>query len=323
MKRVLLGLLGALSVLLAAPPSVAQQYPTRPIRLIVPYSPGGLPDTIARIVAQRMSETLGQQVVVENKAGAGGILGTEAVAKSPPDGYTLLVADAAQLVINPALYPKLPYNTLKDLTPISLVGVSPLFVVVHESVPAKSLEELIKLARASPGTLSYASSGTGSQHHLTMEAIKTRLNLDITHVPYKGTGQSVPAVVAGDVKIGVAALPSLVPHVKSGKVRILAANTKTRSSLAKDIPTIAEITKIDVDYPGEIGILAPAGTPQPIVATLADAIAKAAKHPDTIERFNGLGIESRGTTPEEYLTIIKAEMPSYAAVVKAANVKLD
>ena len=326
MKRVLLSLLGALCVTLAsiAPVVWAQQYPDRPIKLIVPYSPGGLPDTMARIVAQRMSESLGQQVIIENKAGASGILGTEAVAKSPPDGYTLLVADVSQLAVNPALYPKLPYNTLKDLTPISLVGVSPLFLVVHESVQAKSLDELIALAKAKPGTLSYGSSGIGSQHHLTMEALKTPLNLDITHVPYKGTGQSVPAVVAGDVSMVVAALPSLVPHAKSGKIRIIAANTKTRSSLAKDIPTIAEITKIEtIDYPGEIGILAPAGTPQPIVAKLADAIVKAAKHPDTVERFNGLGIEARGTSPDEYLAMIKAEIPQYAALVKAANVKVD
>jgi tripartite-type tricarboxylate transporter receptor subunit TctC len=326
MNRVLSSLLGAVcGVMLCsiAPITLAQQYPNKPIKMIVPYSPGGLPDTMARIVAQRMTESLGQQVIIENKPGAGGILGTEAVAKSPPDGYTLLVADAAQLVINPALYPKLPYNTLKDLTPISLVGVSPLFVVVHESVAAKNLEELIALAKAKPGTLTYGSSGTGSQHHLTMEALKTPLKLDITHVPYKGTGQSVPAVVAGDVSIAVAALPSLMPHVKSGKVRILAANTKTRSSLAKDIPTIAEITKIEVNYPGEIGILAPAGTPQPIIAKLADAIAKASKHPDTIERFNGLGIEALGTSPDEYMALIKTEIPQYAAVVKAANVKLD
>jgi tripartite-type tricarboxylate transporter receptor subunit TctC len=304
--------------------ALAQQYPTKPIKMIVPYSPGGLPDTIARIVAQKMSTTLGEQVIVENKPGSSGIAGSEAVARASPDGYTLLVADVAQLAANPALFSKLPYNTLKDFMPISLVGVAPLFIVVHESVPAKSLQELIDLAKKKPGTLTYGSSGTGSQHHLTMEALKTALGLDITHVPYKGTGQSVPAVVSGEVSISVAALPSLVPFVKSGKVRILAANTTTRSSIAKDIPTVAEITKIEnINYPGEIGVLAPHGTPPAVVAKLADAIQKATKDPDTVERFAGLGIEAKGTTPDEYLTLIKKEIPQYAAVVKAANVKLD
>jgi tripartite-type tricarboxylate transporter receptor subunit TctC len=241
--------------------AVARTYPARPVKLVVPYSAGGLPDTMARIVAQRMSESLGQQVFIENKPGAGGIAGADSVAKAAPDGYTLLVADTPQLATNPALYPKLSYNPVKDFAPISMIGVSPLFLVVHESVPAKSLEELIALAKSRPGT---------------------------------------------------------------GKVRLVAVNTTARSSLASDVPTVGEVIKVtEYNYPGEIGILAPAGTPAPIIARLAESVASAVKNKDTVERFTSLGIEPQSSTPEADAQEIVADIPRYAALVKTANVKID
>lgn len=327
MKRILSTLLAALSgVLLSSsgPTAFAQQYPAKPVKMIVPYSPGGLPDTMARLVAQRLSESLKQGVIVENRPGAGGIVGSEAVAKAPPDGYTLLVADVGQLAVNPALYPKLPYDPVKDYAPVSMIGIAPLFLVAHESVPVKNLQELIALAKSKPGSLSYGSSGTGSQHHLSMEALKTALKLDIIHVPYKGTGQSVPALVGGQVQLAWAALPSLVAHVKSGKVRLLAANTETRSAQARDVPTVKEVTGIaDYHYPGEIGALAPAATPKPIVSQLAAEIASAVKHRDTVEKFASLGIDPFANTSEEYAQKIKLDIDRFAKLVKAANVKLD
>src|SRR5688572_2785094 len=218
----------------------AQEYPNKPIRVIVPYAAGGLPDTMARLVGAKMGEALGQQIVVDNRGGAGGIVGTTEVAKAAPDGYTLLVADVGQIAINPHLFAKLPYEPMKDLAGVSLLGTSALYLVAHSSVPAKNLQELIALLKSQPGKFSYGSSGTGSIHHLATEALKVGLGLDIVHVPYKGTGQSVPALLGGQVSLLYAALPSIQGHVKDGKVKILAVSTPQRSAQAPEVPTIAE-----------------------------------------------------------------------------------
>lgn len=299
-------------------------FPNKPIKLIVPYAPGGLPDTMSRIVAQRMTESMGQQVVVENRPSAGGIVGCEVVAKSPADGYTLLIADVGQLAINPALYSKLPYDPVKDFAPISLIGTSTLFLAAHSSVPANTLAELIQLAKARPGRLNYGSSGTGSIHHLATEALKGALGLDIVHVPYKGTGQSIPALLGGQVSLAYSALPSLAAHIKTGNVKLLAASTAKRSPQMPDIPTVAEVTGIrDYDYAPEIGALAPTATSKPIVDKLAAEIAKAVKHPDTIERFTTLGIDPVGNTPEAYASLIRSDIERYAKVVKLSGAKID
>jgi tripartite-type tricarboxylate transporter receptor subunit TctC len=301
-----------------------QAYPTRNIRAVVPYAAGGLPDTMTRIVAQRLIEILGQNLVVDNRAGAGGIAGCELVANATPDGYTLLIADVAQTAINPALYAKLPYDTLRDFAPVSLMGTSGQFLVAHSTVPANTLPELIALARAKPGQLRYGSGGIGSVHHLSMEALKTPLKLDIVHVPYKGTGQAVPALIGGEVSLLFSALPSIAPHIKTGRLKMLAVNTIKRNAQAPDVPTIAEITGIkDYDYPPAIGVLAPAKTPKAVVNRLAAAINKAVQHPDTVSRYTTLGIDPVGNTPEQYTAQTRIDIAKYAKAVKASGVKVD
>ena len=302
----------------------AQDFPTRPIRAVVPYAAGGLPDTMTRIASQRMVEILGQQIVVDNRPGAGGISGCELVANATPDGYTLLIADVGQTAINPALYAKLPYDTLRDFAPVSLMGTSGQFLVAHASVPAKTLPELIKLVKGKPGQFRYGSGGIGSVHHLSMEALKAPLGLDIVHVPYKGTGQAVPALLGGEVSLLFAALPSISPHVKAGRLKLLAVNTIKRNAQMPDVPTIAEITGIrDYDYPPAIGVMAPTKTPKAVINRLAAAISKAVQHPDTVSRYTTLGIDPVGNTPEQYAAQTRVDIAKYAKAVKASGVKVE
>jgi tripartite-type tricarboxylate transporter receptor subunit TctC len=301
----------------------AQDYPSRPIRMVVPYSPGGLPDTMARLVAPRLGAALGQQIVVENRGGAGGISGSEQVARASGDGYTLLVADVGQVAINPHLYAKLPYDPQKDFVPVSLLGTSALFLVVHPSVPASTFQELVALSKAQPGKLSYGSSGTGSIHHLATEALKAALGINLLHVPYKGTGQSVPALLGGQVGVLYSALPSIESHVKAGKVRILAVSTLRRSSLAPEVPSVAELGVPGYDFAPEIGIVAPAGTPPAVLARLAGEIGNAVRHPEVAQRFRQLGIEPIGSSPEAYAAIIRASYDKYARIVKVSGARID
>ena len=316
----------SLIVLLAAwsVGAAAQDYPTRPVRMVVPYAAGGLPDTMTRIVAQRLNDAFGQQFVIDNRPGAGGIAACEIVAKSAADGYTLLIADVGQTAINPALYSKLAYDPIRDFAPVSIMGTSAQFLVAHASVPASTLTELIALAKARPGQIRYGSGGTGSLHHLSMEALKAALGLDLVHVPYKGTAQSVPALIGGEVSLAFSALPSLVAHIKTGRVKLLAVNTLKRSPQAPDVPTIAEITGIrDFDYPPEIGVLAPARTPRTIVNKLAAGISKAVHHPDSLQRFTPLGIDPVGNTPEAYARQIRIDIEKYAKAVKVSGARVD
>jgi tripartite-type tricarboxylate transporter receptor subunit TctC len=278
----------------------AQSYPNRPIRLIVPYAPGGLPDTIARLVGAKLADSLGQQIVVENLPGAGGINGVNEVVKAQPDGYTLLIADVGQVAINPHLFSKLPYQPLKDLAPVSLIGTSPLYLVAHPSVPVNSLNDLVALAKKEPGKLNYGSSGIGSIHHLATEALKAGFGIDLVHVPYKGTGQSVPALLGGQVALLYSALPSIAGHLKDGKVKTLAISSAKRSPATPDVPTVAELGIPGYDFVAEIGMLAPAGTPRDVVNRLAGDMAKAVKLPDVVQRMGQLGIDPVGSTPEAY-----------------------
>ena len=310
-------------LLLAANATHGQNYPNRPIKVVVPYAAGGLPDTIARLVGAKLGESLGQQLVVENRGGAGGIVGSVEVAKSPPDGYALLVADVGQIAINPHLFSKLPYEPLKDLAPVSLVGTSALYLVAHASVRANNFRELVALARAEPGRLNYGSSGTGSIHHLATEALKAALGLDMVHVPYKGTGQSVPALLGGQVALLYAALPSIESHVKAGKVKILAVSTSQRSPQTPDVPTVAEMGVPGYEFVAEIGVLAPAGTSAEIIGLLSREISKAVKQADLVQRFAQLGIDPVGSTPEEYAAINRADYEKFARVVKISGVKID
>ena len=304
--------------------AAAQDYPVKPVRMVVPYAAGGLPDTMTRIIAQRLSDSFGQQFVIENRAGAGGIAACELVAKSAADGYTLLIADVAQTAINPALYSKLPYDAVRDFTPVSIMGTSAQFLAAHPSVPVTTLTGLFAFAKARPGELSYGSGGTGSLHHLNMEVLKSARGLDIVHVPYKGTAQSVPALISGEVALAFSALPSLAGHLKAGRVKLLAVNTSKRSAQAPQVPTIAEVTGIpDFDYPPEIGVLAPVGTPPSVVGRLASGIAAAARHAETVQRFTTLGIDPVGGSPAEYAAQIKIDIEKYAKAVKISGARAD
>ena len=301
----------------------AQGYPNRPVKIVVPYAPGGLPDTMSRIIAAKLGDSLGQQVVIENKGGAGGINGVTEVVKAPADGYTLLVADVGQIAINPHLFSKLPYEPMKDLAPVSLIGTSPLYLVAHPSVRANSLKELVALAKAEPGKLNYGSSGTGSIHHLATEALKSGFGIDLVHVPYKGTGQSVPALLGGQVSLLYSALPSIAGHVKDGKVKILAISTAQRSPQTPEVPTVAESGLPGYEFVAEIGLLVPAGTPRDVIDRLSAEVAKAVKQQDVIQRFSQLGIDAVGSSPEAYDALNKADYEKYARVVKASGAKID
>ncbi len=301
----------------------AKTYPERPIKVILGYAAGGLPDTVGRLVQQKLSERWGQQVLTENRPGSGGIAAAEMVANAPGDGYTLQISDSSMLSINPYLYAKLPYSE-KDFISVSIVARAALFLAVNNTVPANTLKELIALAKSKPGQLSYGSSGIGTVHHLGMEALKSTLGLDIVHIPYKGTGQSVPAMIGGQVAMVYSAYPSLSNFAKDGKVKLLAANSRTRSALAPDIPTVAEITGIaDYDFSPTIGYLAPAGTPRDIIMKLSTTMAEIVKLPEIVQRFAGLGIEPVGSTPEDQTAQWKSDAERFSKVVKSAGAKAE
>jgi tripartite-type tricarboxylate transporter receptor subunit TctC len=261
--------------------------------------------------------------VVENRGGAGGISGTEAVAKSAPDGYTLLVADVGQVAINPHIYAKLPYDPVKDLAAVSLLGTTTLFLVAHPSVPANTFQELVALVKAQPGKLNYGSSGTGSIMHIAIEVLKAALGIDLVHVPYKGTAQAVPALLGGQVALLYSALPSIESHVKAGRVRLLAVSTARRSPEAPEVPTVAEMGVPGYDFTPEIGVLAPAGTPPAVVQRLSAEIARATRQPEVVQRFAQLGIEAVGSTPAAYAAIIRASQEKYAKAVKISGARAD
>lgn len=313
----------ALTLAFNASTALAQDFPSRAIKLVVPYSAGGLPDVMARIIAQRVTESIGQPVLVENLPGAGGIGGTETVVKAAADGYTLLVTDGSQLTVNPHLYSKLSYDPVKTLTPVSLVGAAPLFMAVNTSVPAKTLAELIALAKSKPGQLNYGSPGIGSMPHLSVEALKAAVGIDTQHIPYKGSQQSVQALLAGDITFSMVALGSVAAQMAAGRVRLLAISAPTRSAQLPDIPTFIELGIADFNFQPRIGIVAPARTPAAIIAKLSAEIAKASKHPDTVQRFNAVNIEAVGSTPEAYAAIIRADYERNGRIVKLSGAKAE
>jgi tripartite-type tricarboxylate transporter receptor subunit TctC len=291
------------------------------VRIAVGYAPGGLPDTVARVIGQKLGERWGQQVVVENRTGANGSIAAEYVQNAAPDGYTLLVTDNSTHAINPFLYKKLSYNPAA-LAPVALVARAPLYLAAHSSFPASTFAEMIQVIKANPGKYTYGSSGIGSTHHLCMEFLKSALNLEMTHVPYKGTGQSVPAVVAGDVAMVWSAYPSLAPHAKEGKIKLLAVNSAKRSVNAPNLPAVAE-TVPGFDFAPTIGIFAPSSVPRAIVQRINADANEALKAADLIQRFNGLDIQTVGGTPEEYAQALKADAERYAKAVKISGASAD
>jgi tripartite-type tricarboxylate transporter receptor subunit TctC len=300
----------------------AKSFPDRPVKVIVGYSPGGLPDTIARLIGQKLSESWGQQFIVENKPGANGILGADTVAKAAPDGYTLLMTDNSTHAILPFLFTKLPYDADRDLIPVSLTARAPLFLAVHPSVKANSFQELIAEIKAAPGKYSYGSSGIGSTHHLCMAYLAASLHLDMVHVPYKGTGQSVPALVSGQVPMVLSGYPTLAAHAKDGRVKLLAINSLKRSDLAPDVPAIAE-TIPGFDFAPTFGLFAPAGTPREIMVKVGNDVARVVKLPDVAERMKALGIEPIGASGDDWAKLLKADAERYSKAVKISGAKVE
>ncbi len=315
--------IAALACMACGPLRAQGDFPQKPLRFVVPYVPGGLPDTLARAVGQRMAEGLGQQIVVENKPSAGGILGAEFVAKSPADGYTLLVADLGQTAINPAIYPKLPYDTLRDFAPVTMLGTSPFFLAAHQSAGVATFREFAALVKSRPGQLSYGSSGIGSPHHLAMETLKVRLGLDIVHVPYKGSGQSTPALLGGQVPVLFTVLPTVASHVKSGVVRLLAVASPARTAQAPDVPTFEELGVRDMVFLPSVSLLAPARTPDAVVQKLSAEAAKAVRHPEVLKRLEAMGIDPVGNTSRAYAEQLKKDLAFYAEAVRASGAKVE
>lgn len=300
----------------------AQLFPSRPIRFVVPYGAGGGPDVLSRVIGHQLGENLRQQVVVDNRPGAGGIIAAENAMKSPPDGYTLFVADTGHVAINPAVYKDLPYDPRKDFAPVTLAVSTPLFMAANGQLPIENLRQFIDYAKAHPG-LSYGSSGNGSPHHLGMELLKQLTGLNLSHVPYKGVAQSVPAVVAGDVAIVIAALPSLAPHVKAGKIRLIAVGTLKRTPTQPNVPTADEAGVPGYEIDADIGFLAPAGTPRDVIAKLHDEIVKVLHTPDVTQRLATLGIDVLGSTPEEYAEAIRTKIQKYGKLVRDSGARVD
>lgn len=300
----------------------ADNYPSRSIRIVVPFPPGGATDAAARLVATRMSEKWGQPVVIDNRAGAGGNVGSDIVAKSAPDGYTLVMGVTGSHAINISLYSKMPYDPVADFVAISQVAVVPNVVVVHPSVPARTLAELVALAKREPGKLNYASLGNGTAAHLGMELLKSAAGIDITHVPYKGSAPAVTDLLAGQVQVMVDGLPSALQHVKAGKLRAIALTSLHRAPALPDLPTIAET------YPGFYadawsGLFAPKGTPAAIVNQLSTEVQRILRLPDVREKLAALGAEPVGSTQTEFAAHVKREIDKWAQVVKTSGAKVD
>jgi tripartite-type tricarboxylate transporter receptor subunit TctC len=320
MSRIMLTLCALLPAALSGVVLAAGgDYPQRPIRMIVAYPPGGGTDQVGRIMADRLAVNLGQNVVIDNRGGATGNIGTELAARANPDGHTLLMGNVAPNAINVSLFRKIGFDPVKDFAPISLVAVTPNILVVHPSVAVKTVKDLIALAKSRPGTLNFPSAGLGSSSHLAGEMLKSMAGVDMVHVPYKGGGPALIALISGQVQIMFATMPAAMPHVKSGKVRPVAVTTARRSSAMPELPTIAEAGVAGYEAATWYGLLAPAGTPRAVVGRLHGEVAKILGG-ETRERLAALGFEPAGTTPGEFAAYIKSEIVKWAKVIKDANI---
>ena len=298
--------------------SIAQSYPTKAIRMVVGFSPGGGTDVTARAVVQELSEALGQRVVIENRPGANGIIGSEAVSKSPADGYTILMVNSGHTV-NPGMYAKLPYDTVRDFAPISLVVTLPNILVTHPSLPPKNFPDFVRFARARPNAIHYGSGGHGASSHLAMELLKQATKIDVVHVPFKSGGQSTAAILTGDVATSFNTIPSAVPHIKAGRLRAIGVSSLQRSGSVPDVPTIAEMGYPGFSANGMAGLVAPAGTPTEVINRVHAALVKVLKLPSVQERFLTLGMDAVGNTPAEFATFIKTDMAQWTTLTKKLN----
>ena len=309
--------------LVAAPQSFAQGYPSRPVRLVVPFPPGGAVDFFARVVASPLTETLGQPVVIENKAGASGMIGAELVAKAPPDGYTLLLGNIASLAINAGIYPKMPYDPVKDFTPVIRTVDVNYVMVVHPSVPARTVNELVAYAKANPGKVAYGSAGSGSLPHLATELMKALTGTDMIHVPYKGGGPMVTDLLGGSVQVVIGDQANLMPHVTAGKLRALAVGSPKRSANYPEIPTFAEAGLPGFEATAWQGLVGPAGLPPDVVRRLNEAFNKVMTMPDVRERLLGGGLDPVGGTPEEFGRFIRSEIVKWSKIAKDVGAKAE
>ena len=306
------------------PVAFAQNYPVKPVRLIVPSAPGGGTDIAARLIAQGLTESLGQAVVVDNRGGAGGIAGVTVAAKlSAADGYTLLLGSNGHLSFAAAINPKLPYDPQKDLTPISLVANQPFVLAVSSAVAANSIRELITMAKAKPGVITYGSGGAGSASHLGVELFQLRSGVTLMHIPYKGTGPGMSALMSGELQVLMAGLATVLPQAKSGKIKVLAVSGSQRSRMAPEVQTVAEAGVPGYEFNVWYGMMAPGGTPRPIVTKLATEIARLLKAPVILERFAVAGLEPISNTPDEFTALLKREIPEWNKVAKAANIRVE
>ncbi len=321
-ERLLVRTLASIACVLLLGQVNAQTYPVKPIRVIVPQAPGGANDTVARIVLNAMSENMGQQFVVENRTGAGGNIGTEAAAKAPHDGYTLFLTVGSSHTINPALYRKVPFDPIKDFTPIARVATAPYVLVVNPSVPAKTVKELIAFIKSKKDPMTYASAGNGTLNHLLAEMFKLAAGVDLVHIPYKAAAASVTDVVSGQVPLTFASLPAATPFIKSERLRLLGVAAPKRTPLMPDVPAIAE-TIPGFGAVSWYGLMAPAGTPKELIARLNAEVVKALNSKDVKDRMALQGAEVSPSTPEELAALIKDELPMWAAIVKASNAQVD
>lgn len=316
----------ALGLLVIAAPATAQdKYPTKPIRLVVPFAVGGGTDIPARVLAAKMAEFLGQQIIIDNRPGAGGNLGTDLVAKAPPDGYTILLGSISAFAINPGLYKKMPYDPVKDFEPIGLAAIGPIALVVHKSVPADDLPSLIKLLKANPGKYSYGSSGMGSILHLCGESFKSMAGgLEIEHVPYRGSGPLMIDLAAGQIPMAFDGMPTVLPQLQAGTIKAIAMGTKNRASALPNLPTLDELGLKNYQCYFWTTFFAPAKTPRPIINTLVDALNKALDDPVIAGRMKELGFDiTPNTSPDKLAAFLKAELAFWAPVIKASGASLD
>lgn len=311
----------AIAAMLYTVSAGAQTYPAKPVRIVVPSSPGGGTDILARVLAQKLTESLGQQFVVENRPGAGQVIGIEAVARSAPDGYSLLMA-ASAIVINEVMYAKPPYDTLRDFAPVTLAASLPNILVVHPALPAKSVKELIALAKARPGQLNYSSAGAGTSPHLSMELFRLMAGITLTHVPYKGTGPATIDLVAGQVQLSMPNVLTAQPQIKGGKLRPLGVTSAKRATGLPDVPAIAE-TVPGYEAIQWYGLLAPANTPREAVAKLQSEIARILQNPEVKARLATDGADAVGSRPDEFAAYVRTEKDKWAKVVKSAGIKLE
>ena len=321
LRNVLPAAVAALLAVQCVPAMAQTKYPARPLRVIVPYTPGGITDVATRMVTQEVSKSIGQNVIVDNRPGANSIVGVDIVSKSAPDGYTLVSVIAAHAA-NQTLYPKLPYDSIKSFAPVSLLVTAPLIVCVSNSLPVKTARELVELAKAKPGQLTFASSGVGAAAHLTTELLMLTTGIKMIHVPYKGTQPALLDLTGGQVSLMMDTPGSMLPHAKAGKIRAIGMASEKRVAVAPDLPTLVE-SGVNVVGGTWVGILAPAGTPREAVSLLSKEMQAAVRRPELREKFLTLGIDPAGSTPEEFTTFLRNEVDKWGKVIRAANVKVD